>query len=476
MRQIFNRGFMLIMILALILPAFALSEELNLLGEADVNSAQEESGATIPLEDEADGAAVGGETSDSIPLADLVPSASEAAASDTPAAPGAVQGEIEYAYEPEDVSSNDTALTDLYIKYIGEPAEKYYDFTRNVTKTEDGKTVWLFTNRPMVSTNFEISGKLEDHPDVQLNGVNRLIQTFTDWEVGEYELIIGFSLKGADAAYYNPQPVTVPARITPRPVTVIPYADQGKVYGQSDPSWIKWTAKNVIAKDNQPLERDGKKSYELSGKMTRETGEDVGSYRILLGTLSFGPNYEVTTVEEETFAIERKDISDDDIVANDIEDRTCKGKAIKPIVTLRYGSYKLKNKADYTVAYKNNKNVGTAKVVITGQGNFKGKRTETFDILPKGTAIKSLAGKTNAFTVTWKKQTAQVTGYQVEYATDSDFTDAEQVNVKGAKTVKKTVSGLDAWKKYYVRVRTYCKKGGKLYCSAWSKAKAVTTK
>ena len=46
----------------------------------------------------------------------------------------------------------------------------------------------------------------------------------------------------------------------------------------------------------------------------------------------------------------------------------------------------------------------------------------------------------------------------------------------GGLTVKKTISGLSAWTKYYVRVRTYCKKGGKLYCSAWSKAKSVTTK
>lgn len=475
MRSFFRRGFILIMILMLILPAFALSEELNLLGEADVNSSQEESGETISLEDKVDGAAAGGETSE-FSLADLVPGASETAASDIPAASGSVRGVIEYTYEPEDISSNDTALTDLTIEYIGEPAEKVYDFTRNVTKTVDDKTEWLFTNSPMQKSNFKISGKLEDHPNVELKAVNKLVQTFTDWEVGEYELIFGFSLQGADAEYYNPLPVTIPARITPRPVTIIPYADQSKVYGQSDPSWLKWKAKNVIAKDNKPIERDGKKSYELSGKMTREAGEDVGSYKILLGTLSFGPNYEVTTVEEETFAIERKDISDDDVVANDIEDRTYKGKAIKPVVTLRYGSYKLKNNTDYAVTYKNSKDVGTAKVVITGKGNFDGKRTETFDILPKGTGIKSLTGQKSAFTVTWNKQTAQVTGYQIEYATDSDFTNAKQVSVKSAKTTKKKISGLSAWTKYYVRVRTYRKKGGKLYRSAWSKVKGVTTK
>ena len=35
------------------------------------------------------------------------------------------------------------------------------------------------------------------------------------------------------------------------------------------------------------------------------------------------------------------------------------------------------------MAYKNNKKVGTAKVTITGKGNFTGTRTLTFDIVKK---------------------------------------------------------------------------------------------
>lgn len=57
------------------------------------------------------------------------------------------------------------------------------------------------------------------------------------------------------------------------------------------------------------------------------------------------------------------------------------GKAIQPAVavTLDY-STKLRPGIDYTVAYKNNVNAGTASVIVTGKGNYGGTATETFNI------------------------------------------------------------------------------------------------
>ncbi|WP_028510325.1 CAP domain-containing protein [Ruminococcus sp. NK3A76] len=58
------------------------------------------------------------------------------------------------------------------------------------------------------------------------------------------------------------------------------------------------------------------------------------------------------------------------------------GKAIKPAVkTVKLGSVTLKKGRDYTVSYKNNKKAGTATVVITGKGNYKGTVKKTFKIL-----------------------------------------------------------------------------------------------
>ncbi|MEY8460950.1 BspA family leucine-rich repeat surface protein [Eggerthellaceae bacterium 24-137] len=57
------------------------------------------------------------------------------------------------------------------------------------------------------------------------------------------------------------------------------------------------------------------------------------------------------------------------------------GHAIKPAVTVALDySTKLRPGVDYTVAYKNNVNAGTASVVVTGKGNYGGTATETFSI------------------------------------------------------------------------------------------------
>ena len=53
----------------------------------------------------------------------------------------------------------------------------------------------------------------------------------------------------------------------------------------------------------------------------------------------------------------------------------------KPTVTATYNSIELVNGTDFTVSYKNNKNVGNATVTITGAGtNFTGTTTRTFTI------------------------------------------------------------------------------------------------
>ena len=58
------------------------------------------------------------------------------------------------------------------------------------------------------------------------------------------------------------------------------------------------------------------------------------------------------------------------------------GKAIKPTVkTVKLDNVTLKKGRDYTVSYKNNKKAGTATVMITGKGNYKGTVKKTFKIL-----------------------------------------------------------------------------------------------
>ncbi len=62
---------------------------------------------------------------------------------------------------------------------------------------------------------------------------------------------------------------------------------------------------------------------------------------------------------------------------------TYDGTAKKPAVTVKDGATILKAGTDYTVAYRDNKNAGKAKAVITGKGNYKGTVTKTFTITVK---------------------------------------------------------------------------------------------
>ena len=52
----------------------------------------------------------------------------------------------------------------------------------------------------------------------------------------------------------------------------------------------------------------------------------------------------------------------------------------KPTVTVMDGTTVLTEGTDYTVAYQNNVNAGTATVVVTGMGNYSGTQTATFTI------------------------------------------------------------------------------------------------
>lgn len=75
----------------------------------------------------------------------------------------------------------------------------------------------------------------------------------------------------------------------------------------------------------------------------------------------------------------------------------------KPTVTVYDGTKRLTSGVDYTVEYKNNKNCGSASVIITGKGSYYGTKTLTFDIIGKDQTI------TTNYT------------YYTKYLTSSDF-------------------------------------------------------
>ena len=160
---------------------------------------------------------------------------------------------------------------------------------------------------------------------------------------------------------------------------------------------------------------------------------------------------------------------------------TYDGKAKKPSVTVKDSKGKKISASNYTVSYsKGRKNVGKYTVTIKLKGNYSGTVKKTFTIKPKATTLSKVTAGKKAFTVKWKKQTSQTTGYQIQYSTSSKFKGAKTVTIPKNKTTSKKVTKLKSKKKYYVRVRTYKTvkvngKNTKIY-SSWSKAKTVKTK
>ncbi|MDO4859719.1 MAG: hypothetical protein Q4A48_01690 [Bacillota bacterium] len=56
------------------------------------------------------------------------------------------------------------------------------------------------------------------------------------------------------------------------------------------------------------------------------------------------------------------------------------GNRIKPKVTVKNGQKKLVKGKDYSVSYRNNRRIGTARVIVKGKGNFRGTVTKKFRI------------------------------------------------------------------------------------------------
>ena len=170
---------------------------------------------------------------------------------------------------------------------------------------------------------------------------------------------------------------------------------------------------------------------------------------------------------------EKTDISKAKIAA--IKDQVYTGKAIRPTVVVKYDGKKLIKDTDYTVTYKNNKKIGKATVTITGKGNYTGKKTVKFDIVPKAVKLSSLTAGKKELTIKWSKGSG-ITGYEIEYSLKKDFKDKDTVTIKKAATTKTVLKKLQAKKTYYVRIRAYKTVNGKKYYSAWSAIKNKKTK
>ena len=148
--------------------------------------------------------------------------------------------------------------------------------------------------------------------------------------------------------------------------------------------------------------------------------------------------------------------------------------AKKPSVTVKIGGKALKNGSDYTVSYLNNTKVGTATVRITGKGDYTGTITRNFTINPAKQQIQKLETRYKGLYIDWA-QKGSATGYDVEYSVNANMNGAASRHLTANKPDTLTISGLTGDKTYYVRVRSYTNRNGKVYYGAWSDVKSIKT-
>ncbi|WP_251197697.1 RICIN domain-containing protein [Anaerotardibacter muris] len=166
-----------------------------------------------------------------------------------------------------------------------------------------------------------------------------------------------------------------------------------------------------------------------------------------------------------------------------VSDYVYTGLAILPNPSLKYGNSALKEGTDYTLSYRNNINVGTASVVITGKGLYTGTKTITFRIDAKNissatasVADQNYTGKSLTPTPVVKSDSTVLkngTDYTLIYrnnvnAGTATITITGKGNYTGTKTITFKINGKEAWVKsgshwmYKISDGTYAKSCSKV--------------
>ena len=149
---------------------------------------------------------------------------------------------------------------------------------------------------------------------------------------------------------------------------------------------------------------------------------------------------------EKTFTIDKKSIKLTDITLSSTS-YTYNGSSKTPAVTVTDGTKTLVSGTDYSVKYTNNINTGTAKVTVTGMGNYKDSVEKNFTIDQKSlsNAEVNLSSSSYVFNGKAKKPTVTVTLGTKTLISGTDYS-VKYTNNINAGTAKVTVTGTGNYK------------------------------
>lgn len=206
--------------------------------------------------------------------------------------------------------------------------------------------------------------------------------------------------------------------------------------------------------------------YKLSYKNNKKIGKNA------VVTVTGVGNY--TGKVSKKFAIVKKKnvITKKNTKISAISAKAYTGKALKPKLTVKRND-KTFSSRNYEIVYKNNKNVGKAKITIHGKGAYAGNMSITFKIVPRAVKISALKSKkTRTVTVSYSSR-KEASGYEIYYKTSKKG----KYKLAGKTSKKKyTIQKLKKGSTCYVKVRSYKKVGKAVYHSTYSKERKVKVK
>ena len=163
---------------------------------------------------------------------------------------------------------------------------------------------------------------------------------------------------------------------------------------------------------------------------------------------------------------------------DEIDSQVYTGEEIKPSVKVSYEGKELVLGKDYEVKYSNNISIGTAKVTITGIGDYKGSIETTFEItryVPNKVTNVSLTKKTyDSLSFSWS-QLNDVTGYEI-YKYDSNTKTYKLLkNINNASTTTYKDNNLSPLTSYRYKIRGYKVINGEYFYGDFSDVFKETT-
>lgn len=138
-----------------------------------------------------------------------------------------------------------------------------------------------------------------------------------------------------------------------------------------------------------------------------------------------------------TFKITARAINDVEVT---VPDMVFTGEQVRPDVVVSYGTYQFISDSDYTLSFKDNVNIGTASVVVTGKNHLSGSRTVTFPIEKADISSTEIAVKNATFTGSAVKSGVDVRLGNVTLKEGTHYTLSYKNNVN-AGTAQVTISG-----------------------------------